>query len=392
MELLTGLLKIKSESGAEQEAVAYMHEALKRAGADTELVPIPCDIIADAEYSDPVKGLDYTNRYNLCAQKTGTGGKTIAINSHLDVVPPSPGQTDPYHPRLDEDGYIYARGACDAKGQIAAMALVLKAACELPKLKNSIVCHMVAEEELGGNGTLALLRAKPDFTADALINMEPTDLALFTSIRGAVWFDMTFTGEAGHAGSAANTVSAMDKAIAAIALLKDYHARLYERSKDYGLFKGLNNPMPLTIGEFQSGVWPSMVPGSARITGLTGILPNTTKAEVMKELHELFEKPENSWIGRGMSIHFPYRHNAVELPTGHPFARGMMDAMAKCALDPQPRAMTASTDAIFYQERGIPSLAFGPGKLADAHSRHERIAVEDIIKAAEAIYLFASEA
>lgn len=392
-KLLMELLSIRSESGDEQEAVEYMHGIAQDLGAEVELVPISGDIAEDPEYSDPVKGLKYVGRYNLSVEKAGAGGKVIAINSHLDVVPPSPGQIDPYSPQIDCKGFICARGACDAKGQIAVMALVLKAACELPQLKNSIVCHMVIEEELGGNGTLALLRAKPDFTADALINMEPTDLALCTSIRGAVWFDMTFTGATGHAGSAANTESAMDKAIAAIALLKDYHAELYERSKDYGLFKGMNNPMPLTIGEFQSGVWPSMVPGSARIAGLIGILPNVTKADVMRDLKELFSRPENKWISEeGMSLHFPYRHNAVELPTDHAFARGMMDAMTQCGLESTPRAMTASTDAIFYQELGIPSLAFGPGRLADAHSCHERIAVNDIVKAAEVIYRFAKEA
>lgn len=390
-QLLTGLLEIPSESGDEQLAQDYLFDQLEKTGAACTRIPASDSILTHAEYSNPVKGLTYAGRSNLWVEARGKGKKTIAFNSHVDVVPPSPGQVDPYRPHYDEEGYLCARGACDAKGQIAAMSLVIKAACDLGPLDNSIVGHMVFEEEFGGNGTLAILEACPNFHADALINMEPTDLRLLTSIRGAVWFDIRFTGTAGHAGSAGNTQSALDKAIAAVALLKQYHAALYERSKDYGLFRGVPNPMPLNIGELHAGVWPSMVPGSARISGLTGILPNRTKRQVMDEITELFNRPENRWIADGMAISFPYRHNAVELPVNHPVARGMQDAMALCGLENTPQAMTASTDAIYYQERGIPALAFGPGKLSDAHSCHERVHIDDVIKAAEVLYRYVQQ-
>ena len=50
--------------------------------------------------------------------------------------------------------------------------------------------------------------------------------------------------------------------------------------------------------------------------------------------------------------------------------------------------MTASTDAVFSNELWIPSLAFGPGDLKFAHSAEEKININDIIKAAEALYTF----
>ncbi len=387
-QLLDGLLRIRSESGVEADAIGYMQQRLMTLGVECELVPLHDSIKDSSEYSSPQKGISYEGRCNISASVQGAGGKTIALNSHVDVVPPSPGQVDPYLPHKDAEGYICARGACDAKGQIAAMALLLKAAVELPKLNNSIVCHMVVEEELGGNGTLGMLEAKPAFSADALINMEPTDLQLQTSIRGAVWFDMTFKGASGHAGSAGNTQSAVYKAMAAVELLRTYHGQLYQRSKDYGLFKGLSNPMPLTIGEFHAGVWPSMVPGEARISGVIGLLPNITKQQVMEEIRKLFNSQENRWLSDGMEIAFTYRHNAVELPTDHWVAKGMSSALEDAGLCGTMRPMTASTDAVYYDERGIPSFAFGPGKISDAHSCHERVKLEDILKAAEAAYRF----
>ena len=387
-DFLLGLLRIPSESGSEQAAEAYLYNELKKIGADCERVPINESLARHAEYSDTVKGLEYAGRSNICLKKAGANGKTIAINSHFDVVPPSPGQEGAYEPRLGQDGHIYARGACDAKGQLAAMALVVKAACELPPLRNSVVCHMVVEEELGGNGTLGMLESAPGFNADALINMEPTGLALKPSIRGAVWFDMLFTGQSGHAGSAGNAQSTVYAAMAAIEALRGYHARLLEESGDYGLFRGIVNPMPLTIGQFQAGVWPSMVPGEARIRGVLGFLPNKTRESVMRDIGELFLREENLWFGEKAKLHFDYRHNAVETDEDHWLVTGMQAACAQSGLSPELSAMTASTDAVFYSDRGIPCIAFGPGKIEDAHSSHERISMDDIIKAAKTIYTF----
>lgn len=388
-KLLIGMLKIPSVSGKEQAVQDYIFKELSKIGAICKNIPASDKILSHTEYSDPVKNLTYEGRSNLWVEVPGKGKKTIVLNSHMDVVPPAPNQVDPYLPYYNSGGYLCARGACDAKGQIAAMALLIKAAVEMGPLENRIIGHIVIEEEIGGNGTLAILEACPGFHADALINMEPTNLRLHTSIRGAVWFDIQFAGTAGHAGSVTNTQSAIDKAIAAIELLKRYHAELYEKSKNYGLFKGVQSSMPLTIGEFHAGEWPSMVPGSARISGVIGILPNVTKWQVMEDIKRLFDREENHWIRDGMQIHFPYRHNGVELPTDHPLALSMMDAMAQCGLNTAPQAMTASTDAVYYHEMGIPSLAFGPGKLSDAHSAHECISINDVVKAAEVLYRYA---
>ncbi len=388
-DLLSGMVNIPSESGYETEVFDYMAEEMKKVGVDCELRPIDNSIKEHPNYSYPIRDLDYTGRSNLIMKVDSKNpGKVISLNSHLDVVPPSPGQEDPYKARVDENGLLWGRGSCDAKGQAAAIALLMKAAKDLGTESNSLVGHIVVEEEIGGNGTLAILKDEPDFTADAMINMEPTDLKISPSIRGAVWFDMTFPGVAGHAGSSKNTSSATDKAIGAVALLKQYHKDLLERSRDYGLFVGIENPMPLTIGMFQAGVWPSMVPGKARIAGVIGLLPNVTKDQVMQEIKDLFESDENRWISDGMTVDYVYHHNAVETAIDHPMTVGMQKACDACGSDSTLVPMTASTDAIFYQERGIPSLAFGPGRISDAHSCHEFVAVDDVIKAAEILYLF----
>jgi acetylornithine deacetylase len=383
-DFLSELLAVKSESGDERAALDLLCIRLKDFGLTFEAAPVSNAIKTHKEFSDPVKGVDYTGRYNVIA-RTGSGGKKIALNTHIDVVPPSPGQMKAYEPE-QRDGRIYARGACDAKGQIAAAVFALKAAHDLG-CRNSIEAHIVIEEEFGGNGTLSLLEEyfKGAGFADVLVNLEPTDLKFKPSVRGAVWFDMAFAGVAGHAGAVGNTESAIYKAQAAIGILQEYHAELYERSKDTGRFKGIPAPMPLNIGMFQAGVWPSMVPSEARIQGIMGFLPNKTKDEIMAEMNALFHTEKTSWIGERMSIRHDYRHNGFELPDDHFLVRSMRASMRDAGIDDSPTAMTASTDAIFYVEKGIPSIVFGPGAISDAHSIHENIAISDVLKAAEVL-------
>ncbi len=385
------MLSIPSVSGEEGDVQKFIYNTLEDLEINCELISINNDIKDDPEYSYPVKDLDYNNRVNIKAVKGDGRGKVIVINSHVDVVPPSTGQEAAFSPRMDGKGNVYARGACDAKGQIAAMVLLLKAACEYKKLKHDIICHFVIEEEFGGNGTLAMLRNKKDFKPDAMINMEPTNLRLMPSIRGAVWFEMRFTGKSGHAGDVSNTENAIFKAIRAVEILKEYHAKLLEASKDYGLFSGIKNPMPLTIGKFLSGVWPSMVPNESRISGVIGFLPNITRKELINGLKNEFNKDENHWLTEGMELSFPYRHNAVETPTSHWFTQGMSAASKECGIDYLPAAMTASTDAVFYSDKGIPSIVFGPGELKYAHSVEEHIRIDDILKSVEVIFTFIDE-
>ena len=206
-DFLFEILAIPSESGKEEKVLKALHGFLKRLGVDCDFVEIEDGLKSDPEYSDIIKDLDYTDRPNIRAVSKGDSNRIIILNSHVDVVPPSLNQVDPYIPFMDESGDIFARGACDAKGQIAVMALIMKTSKDFMRLKHNIVCHFVIEEELGGNGTLAMVKHEGNRKIDAAINLEPTDLKVMPSIRGAVWFNIGFSGESGHSGSRSNEIN-----------------------------------------------------------------------------------------------------------------------------------------------------------------------------------------
>jgi len=391
--VLADLIAIPSTVGQEKPVAEYLFERMRVFCDECAYVPNDNSLHEDPDYSFPVKGLDYTDRPNVrVAMKGRGGGKSLLLNTHMDVVPPSATQENPFVPQMRE-GAMYGRGACDAKGQIATMYFLLKALRDLqPALKGNVIGHLVIEEEVGGNGTVTMIRKAGD-TADAALVLEPSDFVLYPQIRGAIWFEATVYGQSGHSGKPGGTVSALLKAIKAIEILTAYHDRCIAESRGkYPLFDQFSDPAPLTIGQLEAGDWPAQAPQKCVFRGVLGILPDRTKEQVMQELQEAIRHGGDPWLADHFEIEFTYRHDASVIAPDHPLVEALGCALESCGLEKKVSAMTASCDAWMYNNQlRIPTCWFGPGSLSVAHSDSEHIKVADIAKAVEVLYRFVCE-
>jgi acetylornithine deacetylase len=291
---------------------------------------------------------------------------------------------DPWSGRI-ENGAVHGRGACDAKGQAATLYLVLRALDDLGvRPRGDVLAHLVVEEEMGGNGTLAMVRRGEK--ADACIVLEPSDGCLYTSVRGAVWFRLVFRGQAGHSGQAGRTRSALLMARDAIGVLEKYHDELLNASRGFELFDPHADPMPITFGRLQAGNWPSSAPSEAVLEGVLGLLPNRTTEEVCEEMRQALAAEDGKIPAGAFDLHFMYRHDSSVAAPDHELPRGLL-AAAKAAKAPLRIAgMTASCDAWFYNNLlRIPTVVYGPGSLKVAHSREERIGLEEMAASAEVL-------
>lgn len=380
-KFLCDLIRYPSVPGHEKGAMECA--AARFAGlAEVEHVELHDSLREDEDYSDPVPDLHYEGRFNLRLRRPGTGGgRSLLLNTHIDVVPASEDHERPFDPRVI-DGEIWGRGACDAKGQVAVMYAALLALERLgSRLPGDVLVHLVVEEEVGGNGTLAMVRRGEQ--AGGCIVMEPTGLKILPSVRGAVWFRVKLTGRPGHSGRAGDTVSALKMAIRVIEILEDYHARLLAASRGIELFDAFENPMPITFGKLAAGDWPATAPARAVVEGVLGLLPNKTRYQVMDEMRQAILDGGDEWLRRHFELEFMYRHDAHVLPADHPLVKELESCCREFGAPGEVSAMTASCDSWFYNNQlGIPTLVFGAGSLGVAHSNEERIAVEDITKAA----------
>jgi acetylornithine deacetylase len=387
-QLLCDLLRYPSLPGQEHEAMQFLDQAFRRPALTVERVAMTDELRRDPDYSDALPDISYAGRFNLRIRRPGSGsGRRVLFNAHTDVVPPNADMPEPWTPRV-EQGVVFGRGACDAKGQVATLFLMQRMLDLLGiDLKGEVITHLVCEEEVGGNGTLALTRRGE--RADGCVVLEPSDGKLYTSIRGAVWFRIAFTGKAGHSGQAEVSRSALLMARDAMRILEDYHADLLKKSRGFPLFDEYPNPMPLTFGHLAAGRWPSMAPASAVLEGVLGLLPNKTKEEVCDEMRAALRRDRDDDFVRNTTIHFTYRHDASVLDPEHELPKCLRRAAGRCGAPLEIGGMTASCDAWLYRNQlGIPALVYGPGSMKVAHARDERIALADIASAAEVLVAF----
>jgi len=386
-EFLCDLIRFPSTPGEEAGAMEYVARRFGEV-AETERIPLRDALRDDPEYSGLYPHLRYEGRFNLRACLPGEGGgRSLLLNTHLDVVPPSQGQQLPFEPRTHE-GVVAGRGACDAKGQAAAIFAAFLAVRKLGlRVGGNVTAHLVVEEEVGGNGTLAMVRRGE--RADACVVMEPTGLRIMTSTRGALWYRIHCTGRPVHGGSAAEGVSALEMAVLVMEILKRYHARLLAQSRHVALFERYANPMPILFGRLAAGDWPSMAPAHAVLEGMLGFLPNRNRREVMEELRQAIEGGADDWLREHFTIEFLYRHDCHVLDVDHPLATGLQACVRAAGAPGEIAAMTASCDAWFYHNLlGVPAVVFGPGELRFAHSDEEQVRLDEVAIAAAALVGF----
>jgi acetylornithine deacetylase len=386
-KVLCDLVAIPSLCGQETAAMECAERAFA-AVADVRRVELSNELRKDDDFSDPVPGIEYAGRWNLRAAMAGKGGgKRLLLNTHLDVVPPSQGQDRPYDPRI-ADGFVHGRGSCDAKGQVATIYLAMAALKDLGvRLGGDVIAHLVVEEEVGGNGTLAM--ARQGEKADGCIVLEPTELRVLSSIRGAVWFNITLKGRPSHPSSVAQSRSALDMGIRVVEILKGYHKRLLEASRGQPLFDKYPIPMPLVVGKFHAGNWPATAAGEAQLEGILGLLPNKTARQVLAEMEQAIRAEGGSEIADNFQLRSTYRHDCSVCPTDHALPVALQAAAKAAGRGGAIDALTASCDACFYNNRlKVPTVVFGGGSLGVAHSNEERMPLADLATAGETLVHF----
>ena len=168
-----------------RRAGEWVCDFVRRAGGEAELVPTGAQPLAIGEIR--------------ASNGAGAGAPTVLLYGHFDVQPPgSPGLWDsaPFEP-AQRDGWIYARGAADDKGNLY---LLLKAAALLAeegRLPVNVRIACDGEEETGGESIVDFLR-EDDRGADACVifdgPMPRVDVPAFeVGTRGLVYFHVRVT-------------------------------------------------------------------------------------------------------------------------------------------------------------------------------------------------------
>ena len=390
-EFLCDLIRFPSTQGQEAEVQGFTRERFAGLALEAELVPIPEDITQDPEYTRSDGQQPYAGRANLVVRIPGEGGgRSLILNTHNDVVPAAE-WPQAFSPRVEGERVI-GRGASDCKGNVAALYLVAGALRDLGvRLAGDLQLQVVIEEEVGGNGSLALIRQ--GHRADAAVVLECSDLRLHPANRGVVWFRVTVEGKPVHMGRIREGVSAIEKTFELIRIWRRLEDRLVAEAAGEPLFAQYEQPVQMNVGVMHAGEWPSMVPARSVIEGGFGFLPNRSLRDVKREMRRCIDEEGDPWLREHCRLEFPKLHNeAFATPVEHPLVREFSEVMGRAGLDGTPTGWIVSCDArLFAKAGGMPTVVFGAGTLEDAHSDREAVRMAEVVRAAEVLTLFAAQ-
>jgi acetylornithine deacetylase len=398
--LLRELVGFRTESQA-KEATHFPEEAQRCVGFVGEFLS---GLGFELEGWDVGPSATFDAHPLIVATLPGTGGgRSLAFNAHVDVVPVGDRGSWSHEPFGGEvaDGRLYGRGATDMKGGLAAAMWATKTALDQGlRPRGDVVFHVVSDEEVVGNGTREIVARAP--AADVTISVEPTELKLCAAEGGLVHFRIEVEGVEAHAstrhlavhgGKAGGGVNAIEKTLKLIVALQELERRWAETKSHPTLPHGFDTLLPgIIVGGPGGGA-----DGRLNLFSNAGTTPNYCSVEynmwwypdesyddVKAEVEETVAAAAQSdpWLAEHPprltwkvgSIYFP----PLDVSLDHPAVTTLSGCLHEVGLDAAPVGFEAATDLAWYGERKLPGIICGPGSIAQCHVADEYLSTEQL--------------
>jgi acetylornithine deacetylase len=337
------LIDIDSTTGREGEVAAHLAGVLRARGYSVLEQPLDS---ADGSNQPPLERRRSAAALRAKAEDpplqrrnviAAVGEPALVFSTHLDCVPP-------FFPSRLEGEVLYGRGACDAKGILAAQVAAAERLRKGGEQRVGLV--FVAGEERGSEGAMAANRiaSKSAF----LVNGEPTDNRLGLATRGIYRVKLHARGRAAHSGYPELGESAIEKLIDGLAVL-----RTVEWPSDPEL-----GTTHYTVGLISGGVAPNVVPPHA-------------EAEIMFRTvadHGVLKDLLKRAVGHQVTI-----IDVLEVPPVRLMTRPGFETAA----------FAYTTDIPLLSSWGTP-LLIGPGSIHVAHTDFEHVRTRDLFDAVDA--------
>jgi acetylornithine deacetylase len=277
------------------------------------------------------------DRFNVLA--TWGAKPRVLFCSHIDTVPP-------FYGAWEDDEFLYGRGACDAKGIIAAM--IVAGERLIDEGIRDFGYLLLVGEETDSIGAKVANRELKDLGSEVVIVGEPTESRFVRASKGALTATVAFRGVAAHSAYPERGDSAIRKLARAVEAI---HSASWGEDSDLG--SGTVN-----VGVVRGGEKANIIPAAA----------------------------EADLIFRTAGPVEPVRRQLEELIA--PFDGTIVRAHGNDPLQmvvPQGEdsvVVAFNTDAPHLGNLGRPML-FGPGSILDAHTANEKISRKELVAAVE---------
>ncbi len=252
---------------------------------------------------------------------------------------------------------LKGRGVIDAKGQLASLLVALEL--------TSHPCQVVitSDEEKKGRGSEIV-----PVQAQGAIVLEPTDFQICVAEAGSVEVKIEVKGKSAHGSVPEEGENAIIKAW-----------RIYEKIKEIPSLKVSHPYFPeggwVNVGKITGGYEPMIVPPSCTMEMDIGFVPTVSPRKILEEIKSTLKGNRI----RITDISYPFEISPQER---------VVKILSKVTEQVRKRkailgGMRSWTDAENFFRKGIPTVVFGAGKLALAHTERERVKLKDLSQLAE---------
>jgi acetylornithine deacetylase len=317
-ELTRHLIDIPSVTGDEKDVGEFLASYLERLGFAV------------------VKQEVAAYRFNVFA-RTAVPPRVI-LSTHMDTVPP------PILSSEDADR-IYGRGACDAKGIIAAQIVAAERLREAGI--DDVGLLFTVDEETGSLGAQLANKIHLERPPEYLINGEPTDNKLALATKGTLRLNLQASGRAAHSAYPEQGESAVEKLLDVLNSIRQCEW-----------------PADELLGETTCNI--GVIKGGAR----ANVIPDEAFAVLQLRLVSAVEPVkqilEKAVAGR-VEIDYLSEHEPVHLHR--------LDGFDSCVV-------SFTTDIPYLSNWGRP-LLLGPGSILNAHTEHEFVEKRELQQAVD---------
>jgi len=317
-ELTRKLIDIPSVTGEEKAVGEFLASHLEGLGYQVERQEVAAD------------------RFNVIA--TTSASPRVVFSTHMDTVPP-------HIVSSEDEERIYGRGACDAKGIIAAQ---INAAERLSAEGiNSVGLLFTVDEEAGSLGAKVANQNQRDQPAEYMINGEPTDNKLARATKGSLRLTLKTSGRAAHSAYPEQGESAIEKLLD---VLEDI------RKSDWPVDEVLGETT-CNIGLISGGTRANVVAAAAQAVLQIRLVSGAGAVKAILE----------AVIDGRAEVEYLSEHHPVHLLT--------VEGLEQCVV-------RFTTDIPYLSQWGRP-LLLGPGSILNAHTDHEFVEKKELMSAVD---------
>jgi acetylornithine deacetylase/succinyl-diaminopimelate desuccinylase-like protein len=349
----------------ERSVALHLAERFERLGAD--------EVVLDEVVDD---------RPNVYGFFPGRTERLVVLDVHTDTVTVEHMTDPPFDGRI-EDGSVWGRGSLDTKASLGVITALLESwrragARPEPTL---LVVGSVGEESGGLLGASHFRRWADDrrLRVDEMIVAEPTRLAPIHGHKGGLALRITAEGTAAHSALPHLGANAIEAIAPVIEAMVAEHQRLQGVPPSTEL-----GAATLSVTMVDGGTGTNVIPAACSIVVSRRTVPGEDAHTVHEQLVELATEacplPVRTESLQPVGPDGRIGSNAFYQPADTPLVRSLAEWAGTA-----PTVAPFGTNALKYAGFARELVVFGPGSIDDAHQATERVAIADLVAAAEVL-------